>query len=66
MMTCERPQVQLDGLYNQTECSRILGVDRHTVRNYEKQGFLKFRVRKAGRCKVTTGREIMRCWGGTI
>jgi predicted site-specific integrase-resolvase len=62
MMTSEKPRVTPDGRYSQTEAARALGVDRHTVARYEKQGLLRFRVRKAGRCKVTTGQEIMKCW----
>jgi len=63
-MICRKPDVDLDGIYNQTEAAKALHVERHTVRRYELDGLLKFRVRKAGRCKVTTGAEIIRCWKG--
>jgi len=61
-MTNEKPKVTLDGRYTQADVSRVLGIDRHTVLSYERQGLLKFRVRKAGRRKVTTGAEIVKCW----
>lgn len=62
MMTCTRPRVEPDGWYNITETAKALGVDRHTVQRYAKQGHLRFSVRKAGRRKVASGKEIVRCW----
>jgi len=62
-MRNKRPEVDPEALYNQTEAAALLGVDRHTVRNYELAGSIKFMARKAGGRKVTTGAEILRCWG---
>lgn len=61
-MINSRPNVDKDGLYNQKAVAVALDVDRHTVRRYEKLGLLKFRVRKAGRGKVVTGAQIIKCW----
>lgn len=61
-MTNEKPMVTADGRYTQADVARVLGIDRHTVLSYERQGLLKFRVRKAGKRKVTTGAEIVKCW----
>lgn len=64
-MTTSRPNVDPDGLYNQREAAAALGVERHTIKRYEENGYIKFRVRKAGRGKVTTGKEICKCWEST-
>lgn len=61
-MTVTRPEVQPNGLYNQRQAADALGVERHTVARYEADGLLTFRVRKAGRGKVTTGASIIKCW----
>lgn len=62
-MRIQRPEVILDGLYNQKQAAELLGVDRHTVATYEAAGQITFKPRKAGGRKVTTGAEILRCWG---
>lgn len=62
-MRVERPQVIEDGLYNQKQAAVLLEVDRHTVARYEADGLIIFKSRKAGGHKVTTGAEILRCWG---
>lgn len=61
-MTSTKPEVIPNGLYNQKQAAAALGVDRHTVARYEANGLIAFRVRKAGRQKVTTGEEIVKCW----
>ncbi len=62
-MRIQRPEVIQDGLYNQKQAAELLGVDRHTVARYEADGQIVFKSRKAGGRKVTTGKEILRCWG---
>ena len=62
-MRIQRPEVILDGLYNQKQAAVLLDVDRHTVARYEADGLIVFKSRKAGGRKVTTGKEILRCWG---
>ena len=57
-----RPNVVPDGLYNQRQAADALGVERHTVARYATDGLLKFRVRKAGKQRVTTGAQIIKCW----
>jgi len=62
-MRVEKPTVIEDGLYNQKQAAELLGVDRHTVARYETDGLIIFKSRRAGGRKVTTGTEILRCWG---
>ena len=62
-MRIQQPEVIPDGLYNQKQAAELLGVDRHTVARYEADGLIVFKSRKAGGRKVTTGKEILRCWG---
>lgn len=64
-MTSRKPDVEYDGLYSQAQAACALNVDRHTIRRYELNGYLRFKIRKAGMRKVTTGSEILRCWKNT-
>lgn len=61
-MTTTKPKVENDGLYNQRQAAELLQVERHTLRRYELNGFIRFAVRKAGGGKVTTGAQIVKCW----
>lgn len=63
-MITTRPDVCPDGLYNQKQVAEALKIDRHTVKRYEDNGCIKFKVRKAGNGKVATGAEVIRCWQG--
>lgn len=63
-MIIDKPIVNPTGLYNQKQTAEALHVSRSTVRRYEEQGCLKFRIRKAGKAKVTTGADIIKCWQG--
>lgn len=47
------------------EAAELLGVERHTVRRWELDGWIRFYVRKAGRAKFTTGKQIIKCWETT-
>lgn len=62
-MKIQRPEVILDGLYNKKEAAKLLGVDRHTVRKYELDGLIIFKARRCGGRTVTTGEQILKCWG---
>ena len=35
-MTAERPDISIDAVYSQAEAARLLKVDRHTLRRWEK------------------------------
>lgn len=61
-MIITKPEVDPKGLYSMTQAAKALHVDRHTVSRYAANGLINFRVRKAGRQKVTTGAEIIKCW----
>ena len=63
-MIIDKPIVNPDGLYNQKQTAAALHIDRHTVARYEADGIIKFRIRKAGKAKVTTGAGIIKCWQG--
>lgn len=64
-MVSTKPVCDPDGRYTQKEAAALLGVDRHTVKRYEDDGYIKFKIRKAGRRKVTTGQQILKCWDTT-
>ena len=63
-MIIDKPIVNPYGQYNQKQAAKALHVDRHTIARYEADGSIKFRIRKAGKAKVTTGAEIIKCWQG--
>ena len=60
-MATTKPNVDPDGLYNRAQASAALGVERHTVKRYEENGHIYFKVRKAGGQKITTGKQIIKC-----
>lgn len=64
-MIATRPEVKPDRRYSQREAAEILGVERHTIRRWELDGCIRFCVRKAGRAKFTTGKQIIKCWETT-
>lgn len=61
-MVSVKPVCDPDRRYSQKEAAELLGVERHTVRRWEVEGWIRFYVRKAGRAKFTTGKQIIRCW----
>lgn len=61
-MISVRPVCDPDRRYSQKEAAELLGVERHTVRRWEQDGWIRFSVRKAGRAKFTTGKQIIKCW----
>lgn len=60
-----KPVCEPDRRYSQREAAELLGVERHTVKRWEQDGCIRFIVRKAGRAKFTTGRQIVKCWEAT-
>ncbi len=61
-----KPKVAPEGLYTQAQAAKALQIDRHTVARYAENGVIRFKVRKAGMRKVTTGAEIIKCWKSTF
>lgn len=61
-MIITRPNVEPNGLYNKKQAAEILKISRTTISRYEDNGLIKFRIRKAGKRKVTTGAQIIKCW----
>ncbi|RRC99058.1 helix-turn-helix domain-containing protein [Prevotella sp. OH937_COT-195] len=65
-MITTRPNVEYKGLYSQAQAARALGVDRHTIARYVKQGYINVRVRRTDRKTVIPGGEILKAWGGMV
>ena len=64
-MVSVKPVCEPDRRYSQKEAAELLGVERHTVRRWEVEGWIRLYVRKAGRAKFTTGKQIIKCWETT-
>lgn len=64
-MVSTKPLCNPDARYSQKEAAQLLGVERHTIARWEADGCIRFDVRKAGRVKFTTGRQILKCWEAT-
>ena len=65
-MITTRPNVEYKGLYSQAQVARALGVDRHTIARYVKQGYISVRVRRTDRKTVIPGSEILKAWGSMM
>lgn len=65
-MITTRPNVEYKGLYSQAQAARALGVDRHTIARYVKQGYINVRVRRTDRKTVIPGSEILKAWGSMV
>jgi len=61
-MITTRPEVEPNGLYTQKQAADALQVERHTIKRYEDNNIIRFRIRRAGNKKVTTGTDIIKCW----
>lgn len=61
-MTTNEPQVTLNGLYPVCEASKILGIDRSTLRRHTEEGLIKFTCSRANGRKRYEGRELLRYW----
>lgn len=64
-MVTTKPDVNPIGMYNQSQTAAVLGVDRHTIKRWEDNGYIAFKVRKTNKQKVTTGQQIIKCWEAT-
>ena len=64
-MISTRPICDPDRRYSQKETAQLLGVERHTIRRWEESGYIRFSILRAGRKKITTGRQILKCWEAT-
>ena len=61
-MIASKPVCDPNGRYSQRQAAELLGVERHTVRRWELDGLIVFKIRKAGKGKYTTGKQIVKCW----
>lgn len=62
-MITTKPQVEPGAYYSQAQAARALGVDRHTVARYVRDGRIRCRVRGIDRRAVIPGSEILKAWG---
>lgn len=62
MMTRSLPKVDPERLYTVTEAARVLGVHRHTMWRYIRQGFFRMMTRKIDNRKVITGAQLLESW----
>jgi len=63
-MTSNRPAIIPEGRYSQREAAQLLGVNRHTLRNWEKNPAFTLPAyrRKTGKGKFYKGRDLLRIW----
>ena len=57
-----RPEVDYMGNYTLAQAAKALGIDRHTIARYIKQGRLKSQIRKVDRRVIIKGRDILHIW----
>ena len=60
------PLVSRNTRYTIDETCCLLGIHRHTLRRYSKQGKIKFGIRGADSCKFYLGKEILRFWNAQV
>ena len=64
-MRSNEPNILMTSRYTITETSRILGIHRHTLREYTEKGLIRCGFRRANGRKFYLGSEIMRFWRAT-
>ena len=62
MITPNPPQVVPNAMYRVAEAARILGVHRHTIRNYVHSSFLRPKYDSVSGRELFEGRELTRFW----
>lgn len=60
-----RPVCDPDRRYNLKEAAAALEVSVTTIRRWEELGIIRFVRHKGSRDKITTGRQIVKCWEAT-
>lgn len=60
-MTPTLPHIAPTGSYTVTQASRLLDIDRKTLRRYESAGYVVAHVNQFGRRKYS-GRELIKLW----
>lgn len=61
-MTALEPEVSLTGRYSIGEASKILGINRSTLRRYTNAGYIKCGFRRESARRFYLGSEILRFW----
>lgn len=60
-MTPTSPDIRPNGSYTITQASRLLAIDRKTLRRYEAAGLVTAHINDMGRRKYI-GRELIHLW----
>lgn len=60
-MTPTLPHIAPTGSYTVTQASRLLDIDRKTLRRYESAGYVVAHINQFGRRKYS-GRELIKLW----
>ena len=60
-MTPTRPNIAPAGSYTVTQASRLLLIDRRTLRRYESAGLVASHLNQLG-VRRYTGRDLLRLW----
>lgn len=61
-MTNTEPKIPDADTYLIGETAAVLGISRHTVNKYLKDGFIRCGIRRCNNKKIFTGAEIKRFW----
>lgn len=60
-MSNERPNINALGSYGVVDASRLLGIDRRTLRRYEAAGLVASHLNRLGRRRYT-GAALIKLW----
>lgn len=64
-MTPTKPNISPSGSYTVMQASRLLAIDRRTLRRYEAAGLVTAHLNDMGRRKYM-GRELIKLWNMTF
>lgn len=60
-MTPTQPNISPSGSYGVIEASKLLGIDRRTLRRYEAAGYVAAHLNQMGKRKYH-GRDLIKLW----
>lgn len=60
-MTATKPHINPLGSYSVTQASKLLDINRKTLRRYESAGYVVAHLNQLGRRKYS-GRELLKLW----
>lgn len=62
MITMDKPDVNPAGRYSIKETTKLLGIARSTLSEWDKKGYIKSHFHKAGYRRFYLGLDIIKCW----